>query len=199
MLARTTRHHFNTTAVKRIIENSPLHLSPDGLTARLMRRRFRSEEFLIPFNFAASHVIETRSGVIDERIECISAFTLRDLIRYFIGINELIKINELLEYKKTLGSSNTENLSISNKNRNSASRNQKKLYTDVVKPTKDGSNYIKEYMGTTNFKNAEELINERKRIMNEVINLEIDRPDVGQEGTDKNCNVRGEEISRGVT
>ncbi|KAK9872850.1 hypothetical protein WA026_019639 [Henosepilachna vigintioctopunctata] len=87
-------------------------------------------------------------------------------------INELIKIIELFEYniaQKTFGNS----------------------ITDLVKQAKDGSNSINEHVVTTKFKNAKELINEQKRILNEVINLEIDRPDVSQEGTDKSWNVRG--------
>ncbi|KAK9887470.1 hypothetical protein WA026_022618 [Henosepilachna vigintioctopunctata] len=75
-------------------------------------------------------------------------------------INDLIYLWEYKIAQKTLGNSST----------------------DVVKQTKDGSNYIKEDVGTTKIKNAEELINEQKRNMNEIINLEIDSPDVSQEG-----------------
>ncbi|KAK9875286.1 hypothetical protein WA026_007683 [Henosepilachna vigintioctopunctata] len=60
-------------------------------------------------------------------------------------INELIKINELLEYK-------------------------------ITQKTFENS--------------SAELINEQKRIMNEVINLEIDRPDASQEGTVNSWNVK---------
>ncbi|KAK9884223.1 hypothetical protein WA026_005172, partial [Henosepilachna vigintioctopunctata] len=86
---------------------------------------------------------------------------------------------------------------ISNKKNEIQHLETKKSYTGVEIQTKDGSNYIKEHARTTNFKNTEELINEQKRIMNEVINLEIDRPDVSQEGTVKSWNLRAGRWSMG--
>ncbi|KAK9872810.1 hypothetical protein WA026_019594 [Henosepilachna vigintioctopunctata] len=108
-------------------------------------------------------------------------------------INELIKINELLEYKitqKTFENSSAGNSNISDKKNKIQHVETKKSYTDVVKQTKEGSSYRNEHVGTTKFKNTEELINEQKRIMNEVINLEIDRPDASQEGTVNSWNVK---------